>query len=1040
MPSKPDITPLHVRSGYSLLRGTMHIERLIARSVELGHSHVAMTDVNGLYGATAFWKQAVNAGLTPLLGAELHRPGESPLVALVDSDTGYENLCHIITRLHAANEDEAAPAGSAASVSRGRKASNAHNAASADSGVPTAVLSADGRDSPAELLATLCDGLQFLLADAGFARRALRAGIPPDRLHLAVDPACQTRTQLVTLADAAETLGIPLAASAAGPTASPADADAARLLAAIRLRTTVDRVSPGQLPHPRAHLRSSDTLARQLAEFPAAVTGNARLVEQCGRFALLPREPVFPRFETPDGSEPVAFLRSLCRQGLARRYGPSPSDAVLARLDRELRLIERMGFVGYFLVVWDIVQYARRRGAPVAGRGSGASSIVAYLLGITNVCPIRYDIPFERFLHEGREDFPDLDVDFCWRLRDEVIDYAFDRWGRDCTAMVSMHTTFQPRSAFRETAKAVGYSDDQITRMMRDEGRTDAVDQAEIGRLGRMSRSIAGLPHVLSVHPGGIVIAPRGIDRYVPIQRAAKGVMISQMDKDGVEDLRLVKLDLLGNRNLSTIRYACDLIRNRTGEAPDIEALPPDDAATVALLQSARTVGCNQLESPAMRHLLTMMQPSDAGDVMKILALIRPGAASIGMKEVFVRRRRGLEPVPPAPPQAAGLLRDTCGVMLYEDDVMLLAAAMLACSLPEADRFRKAVQKCRSDQQRLELSRRFLAGCRNNGIDLDYAKSIWVQMAKFNAYSFCRAHAGSYAILAYAGAYLRAHWPLESWTAALNNNQSMYHPRLYVEQAKREGVRFRRPCVNRSEEEFAIEDGEIRVGLNFVEGLGPVTIERILEVRRGRPFDGLTDFLTRTRLPEAEARALILCGALDFTGRSRPTLMMELNLYRTMKPGNVPGASLLSAAPVIPNAPGDYSEARKYFDERGVLGVSLREHIMQLYRPTLRRLTDCDSRHLRGRVGQQVRIAGMLEARRTTGTQTGETMMFLSLDDEYGLFEVTVFPGVLRTSRERVDRSGPYWVEGRVESQHGCITVTADRIEQVHVELSPEHD
>ncbi|MFP4434749.1 MAG: DNA polymerase III subunit alpha [Phycisphaerae bacterium] len=1022
-----DITPLRVRSGYSLLRGTTRIAALIREAKKLGHSRIALTDVNSLHGATAFWRRAVDAGLTPLLGAELRDPAGRSVTAMVNSDAGYENLCQSITELRAMElEPEPVAASSPAP-------------AAVTAGVGWARRDATGMlprpVSPlASVLERFGEGLELLCDDAELIVDLLAAGVDRDGLHPAIDPASQSRRQLDALRALVEERNLPPVASAPSLTLGARHAEAARLLAAIRLRTTMNRVPDDQLPHPRAHLRDPDTLGRQLADWPDAIEGNTRLVQRCSRFRLLPREPVFPAFPTPDGSSSADFLRKLCSEGIARRYGDFPSGAVHARLERELGLIEQLGFVEYFLVVWDIVQYARRRGAPVAGRGSGGSSIVAYLLGITNVCPLRYDIPFERFIHARREDFPDLDVDFCWRLRDEVIEYAFDRWGRDCTAMVSMHTTFQPRSAFRQAGKALGFSDQQLSRLSgRGPGRAGA-DQPDLSRITRLARSIRELPHVLSVHPGGIVIAPRGIRRYVPIERAAKGVMITQMDKDGVEDMRLVKLDLLGNRNLSTVRYACDRITERHGSAPDIEALPPADPATIERLRRGDTVGCNQLESPAMRHLLTMMQPSDVGDVMKALALIRPGAASIGMKEVFIRRLRGLEDTPPAPPQLAGVLRDTHGVMLYEDDVMLTAAAMLSCSLPQADRFRKRVQKCTSDAQRRELSREFLAGCVRNGIDPTYAKDTWVQMAKFNHYSFCRAHAGSYAMLAYAGAYLRTHWPREFWLAALNNNQSMYHPRVYVEQAKREGVTFRLPSVNHSGEEFVLEaDGAIRVGLGFVSGLGPVTIERILEQRQRRAFDGLTDLLSRVGLGESEARSLILCGALDWTGRSRPTLMMEWTLHQTLKPGRVPGGPLLSAAPVVPDAPGDYDEARKYFDEREILGISVREHILSLYRPTLARLVTADTRALPHRVGQRVRIAGVLEATRATRTRNGETMLFLTLEDEHGMFEATVFPSAMGRMRTKLAGPGPYRITGRVDSQHGCVSVTAETVERIRV-------
>ena len=990
------VTPLHVRSGYSLLEGTALPERLVELAGRLGHGHLALTDVNNLCAAPIFDKAAREAGIRPLIGAEL-RDECHAAVALVADRAGYENLCRIITRRHC-------------------------------------------RDGSRLLddLAELSGGLHVIVEDAALAASLVSAGVGPGRLWLGLDPPVQGVSAARRMAECAERTGLGLVATGKAMLAEQGDREVARLLTAIRLGSNYDALEAGQLPPEGALLRAPGALAESLARFPEAVANNRRLVEQCAGFELLSGRPVFPGYRCPEGLSAAAYLRRLCEAGMPGRYGQAPPENVRPRLDHELGLIERLGFSEYFLVVWDIVRYARRHDAPVAGRGSGASSLVAYLLGITNVCPLAYDIPFERFLHEGREDFPDLDVDFCWRIRDDVIDYVFRRWGRDRVAMICTHNTFQPRSAARETAKALGLSNDQISRIAREEptgGEGDGLsggglDQATSRRILRLSRRIVSLPHNLSVHPGGIVITPRAIDRYVPIQPAAKGVMITQFDKDGVEDAHLVKLDLLGNRNLSTVREACDLIGRRHGLRVEVDSIPPSDPATIALLRAAETVGCNQIESPAMRHLLLGLQPAGTRDVMKALALIRPGAASIGMKEVFVRRHRGLDPVPPSHPGVDAVLVDTYGVMLYEDDVMLVAAALAGSDLAEADRFRKAVQKCRDDPQRIDLSRRFLDRCRANGVDADYAKSIWVQMAKFNAYSFCRAHAASYALLAYAAAYLKAHYPLEYWTAALNNNQGMWHPRVYVEQAKRAGVGFLLPDANRSGEEFSIEDGAIRVGLNFIAGLGPAGIAAILEARGRRPFDGLTDCLARARVGQEEARAMILCGAFDFTARTRPELMMELDLFFACRSASQGGGALLSAAPTVPRI-ADYPRPRKYADERRLLGISVREHIMSLFRPRLAGRTDADSRDLPGRVGRRVKIAGVVEAYRTAPTRTGQTMTFLTLDDEWGLFEITVFPDARRRARLNLNRYGPYLAEGRVEEQYDSVTVTADRVSLV---------
>ncbi|MGC9455778.1 MAG: DNA polymerase III subunit alpha [Phycisphaerae bacterium] len=978
------ITPLHVRSGYSLLRGVCPPQRLARLAADAGHRTLALTDVNNLCAAPIFHPAAEEAGVRPLLGAELSESGLS-VVALIADETGYSNLCRLITRIHCRGEG--------------------------------------GANLPTDA-AGLSDGLQFIAHDAETGEKLLAAGVGADRLWLGLDPRTQSRRHIYRLLQLSGRASLPPVASPAVLLANATDAETAKLLTAIRTGTTLESVRPEDVPNARAVLPSPAELRLLFADLPAAVANNRRLVERCRGFRLLPRQATFPGFPCDGG--PVRHLRRLCRRGLKDRYGPTPGREPRRRLRRELRLIGQMGFVEYFLVVHDIVRYARGMGAPVAGRGSGAGSIVAYVLGITNVCPLRYDIPFERFLHEDRDDFPDLDVDFCWRVRDEIIDYAFRRWGHDNVAMVSTHNTFQPASAARETAKALGYSDVQVSRLA--ERNFATADDA--GRIFALAERITHLPHLLSVHPGGIVITPGAIDRHVPVQPSAKGVRITQYDKDGVEAMRLVKLDLLGNRNLSTVRAACDEIRSRGGPEIDVESLPPDDAATLATLRTADTVGCNQLESPAMRSLLKMMQPRNIHDVMQVLALIRPGAAGIGMKDAFIRRRRGLEETPGYYPPVDALLAETFGIMLYEDDVMLTAAAMLDLPPGKADRFRKAVQKCRTDAERLSLSEEFLSRATRCGVDADSARELWLQMAKFNSYSFCRAHAASYGCLAYTGAYLKTHYPLEFWTAALNNNQSMYPTRAYAEQAKREGVRFLLPDVNRSREQFAIDEDAIRVGLASVAGLGPAGVEEILHRRQRRPFESLGDFLRRVRLAAEQIRSLILCGAFDFTGRSRPTLMMELNLFDKLHPDRDDAQlPLLSAGPTIPAVPGDYPPERKYADERRILGLCVREHIMEHYREQLDGLVDADSTTLAERVGRRVTVAGVLEAARTTTTRNGRSMAFLTLDDGRGLLEVSVPPDV----RCNLNGYGPYLVTGKVEDHYGAVTISAGEVAPANV-------
>jgi len=687
---------------------------------------------------------------------------------------------------------------------------------------------------------------------------------------------------------------------------------------------------------------------------------------------FLPAPKIFPKFP--------GDLRALCRRGLAGRY---PENPPIERLERELAVIEKLGYADYFLVVHDIVRHSRERGVPVAGRGSGASSVVAYVLGITNVDPIAFDLPFERFLHEGRTDFPDLDVDFCWKIRDEILAYVFRRFPD--SAMVSTHITFQHRSAFREAAKAFGFSDDQVSALQR--GR---VRVPELARIRAAARAILGFPRHYSVHCGGVVLRPDGV---APMQFAEKGVIVTQYDKDSVEEVGLVKIDLLGNRALSTIRETVEIVERTTGERIEVESLPADEE-TARLVAEGRTLGCNQLESPAMRALLRMTRPRDARGVMRALALLRPGAASGGRKERFVRRVRGLEPSP------GGLLSDTHGVMLYEDDAMLVASALAGMTLSEGDRFRRRVQKARTDEERLAISREFLARCPDRGL----AAAFWVQMAKFNEFSFCRAHAASYGVLAWASAWLAAHRPVAHWVAAINNNQGLYDARVYVEQAKREGIRILLPCVQRSRVEFAEEEGAIRVGLGRVREIEEREIAQILEAR---PFESLGDFLARTHLSKPSLRNLILCGAFDWAGIPRPRLLLMA----------------LSGCREVPPIP-EVSEEERFARELEILGLSARRHILSY-------LSDprpIDSRALSSMVGRRATLLGLLATARVTVTAREEPMEFLTLEDEHGIFEAVLFPKVFRRYRSLLGTLGPYEVTGRVEGRYDVVVVNAERI------------
>jgi DNA-directed DNA polymerase III PolC len=1014
-------TLLHVHSWYSLLEGASSPEALLRRAAACGYTALALTDTNNLYAMVGFTELAHRHGVRPLLGACL-RQHRFHCVALVADRAGYRSLCRVLSRLHL-----------------------------------------DTGDTPSlvPLLRDNNEGLHVLVDDLVLAER-LREAFGP-RLWLEVVRPPRLPRQQQELLEHGRKLGLRPVASTAAHFATPEEYPAFRLVTAARRGMLLEQL-PRQLPlTPAHHLVDRAELARRFRDLPEAVRNSDALAEQL-RSDVVPCDTVLPPAKLPRGVDAVRYLRLLCERGLSRRDLVDNLDARF-RLREELAVIEAAELSSYFLVVRDIARHARRKGHGMALRGSAGNSLVCFLLEITDVDPLRFRLPLERFLHPGRTDLPDIDLDFDWKVRDEVIAHVVGRWGQVYTAQVSSHLFLQPRSAFREAAKLHGLSEEQVSTIS--DFRLQIADfsdksaicnlKSEIPpgfpleperwpRIVASARLLLGRPHHLSIHPGGVVITPRPIDEYVPLQRAAKGVVITQMEKDGVEHLGLVKIDLLGNRALATVDEAHQLRREQSVPSTqysvlstkDKESRPrrvhheyqivrgaDTDPAVLDLLRRGDTLGVGQLESPALRHLLIQLRPAGLEGVIQALALIRPGAASLGAKETFIRRQRGLEPAVAAHPSLEPLLRDTAGLMLYEDDALAVLQALTGLPPADADRLRKRVTKCRTDEEALALSREFLTACARRGVSRAVAEEVWVQLAKFNQYSFCKSHAVSYALIAWESAWLKAHAPLCFWTAVLNNNQGMYPRRVYVEAAKRAGLVLRLPCVNRSRLAFTIDDGEpnaIRTGLGAVASLDQELQAAILAEReRGGPYRDLADIRRRLQ-PGPEALALLIrCGAFDFTGQSRPALFLEADLHQ---PDGA--AELFARTPGW--SPADYGDRRRRRDEWALLGFVAGPPLMSLFREGLPRGL-VTSRDLAGHVGRTVRVAGLVATARDIQTREGKPMRFVTLEDEEGLVEVTLFPDNYPPGTHLA--LGPYLAAGVVEDQFGVVTVTAHRFDPV---------
>jgi DNA-directed DNA polymerase III PolC len=948
----PLYAPLRVHGVHSLLTGVDRPRRLLERAAELGAPALALTDVGNLAGLVEFLQAAEalaaegRATPRPIVGAELSDGGARPgrLVALVENAAGYRQLCKLV---------------SAAALG-------------ADPGARGADLPGPERFDLIDAAVRHREGLVFL-ADHPRLLYGLKERLRDEQLFAALSPAGGGAAPRGTLARArpsarlseaaAAEAGEPLERPRTPPPARPcppAELNAAALslgLASVAV-PDVYAADAASARHQRArvaikhaalecdlpaewlaaepfHLLEPAALARAvegLEDSPGPLRGEPLggdplrrslwIAERC-RFVPPLGAVHFPAIDLEPGATPYSALVERAFDGARRRFRPLTQE-VVERLQRELSAIDDLGFAAYFLLVDRIAAVARERGIPCVGRGSAADSLVAYCLGLTDADPLRYRLPFERFLNPRRRDRPDIDLDFCWRRRDELLEEVYRTFGATRTAMIATLNTFGLRAAFREMALVAGVPPVEVRRWSKrlpyaspsasfraerfagdpalapnplanalastPECRDFPFEDPLWRRVLDGAAALVGLPRHFGLHPGGVVVAPGAITDLVPCQRAQKGVVVTQFDKDAVEAIGLVKMDLLGNRALTVIDDCLAILRAR-GLALDLRAQPEDEPKTAAALASGRTLACFQVESPGMRHLLQQIGARCMDQVIQAVALIRPGPAGCGMKDSFIARVHGREAARAPHPSLDAVLAETHGVMLYQEDVMQVAVCLAGLDLAQADELRRGL-KDRATAPR-ELEQRFLAGCASRGVDPASARATWEQIANFVSFSFCKAHAVTYGQLAWRTVFLKTHFPGPYLAAFLASHTGYYEPRVYVEEARRLGVAILGPDINRSEADFALErlaDGRdgLRLGLLQVKGLGERTLERLLGARmRGGAFLSLPDFLERVGPERDEAEHLIRVGALDAFDRTRPELLWRLHLLHS-KPRRLP--------------------------------------------------------------------------------------------------------------------------------------------------------
>ena len=992
------VIPLRVHSHWSLLAGVPSIAEIVAHAQDAQLPALALADVNALYGAIEFVQRCRAAQLQPILGVDFTFEADHSLTLLAQNMEGYANLCRLVTRLQAAADREAALA---------------HGLALTD-------------------LAGHTSGVIALSAGPIAAR--LIDLFPPEQFFLALDGAADA--ERIALAGQ---LGVPVVAAPDIRYLAAADAPRFRVLTAMRTGRPA-----AELPdRPDYTFPSEDALRQRYAAHPQALINTQLIAERC-RFDFPLGQYRFPALDLPAGRTARDELVAQTYAGAQPRYGPL-TDRLDARLRKEIGVIDTLGYAPYFLVVADIVRYARERGVPVSPRGSASSSVVAYCLGIHDVDPVAHDLYFERFLSLERRDPPDIDLDLCSRRRDEVIEYVYRRYGSDHVAMVCTYATLQPRSALREVGKVYGLTEARIGELAHDLPRfwhpalrkqAHAAQEQLAGKARtpiereaiEMSQSLTNFPHHLSIHPGGIVISPGPITDLVPLQHATKGLLITQFDLKGIEHLGLVKIDLLGISALTVAADCAALIQRR---APDFRLdaahIPLDDAATMKTLATAQTIGCFQIESGGMRFTLRELAAQTVDDLIVTLALYRPGPLKGGLKDAFVRRHLGREPAEYLHPALEPILRETHGVVLYQEQVLRIAHEVAGFTLGEADLLRRAMSKFRSAHEMARLREGFIAGAqRVSGLDAAPAEKLWDMLAAFAGYGFPKAHAAGYAALAYRLAYLKTHYPAEFLAARLAVWGGYYSPRVYMSEARQLGLSVKPPHVNHSGENFTLEPSDrqaVWMGLGQVRELTHTTIKTILQKR---PFTSLDDFLIRAQPLHGEAVNLIKCGALEGLGDLAGMLSrVENELWHGRHSPQLSLMALLAAT--TSTAPTLQQRAAW---EHEILGYHVGVHPLDLYADRLAEAGVISSRQIGEHLDRSVTLGGLRVAQHQVSPAAKESMLLVDMEDQQGLYQVLWSGAALRQARPLINQRQPALVRGRVRrDRRGLILIVGSAIE-----------